>query len=128
MYNPPAQQAGYGVANTSGQGTNATIPAEIQGLNWGGFLLNWIWGIGNSVWIALLAFIPFVNIIVPFYLLFKGNELAWRAKQWDSVEAFKATQRKWAIAGLIILVVAVLLACVGGALGGILGAASGSGN
>jgi ABC-type Fe3+ transport system permease subunit len=128
MYNPQAQQAGYGMANTSGQGAAATIPAEIQGLNWGGFLLSWIWGIGNSVWIALLAFIPFVNIIVPFYLLFKGNELAWRAKQWDSVEAFQATQRKWAIAGLVILVVAVLLACVGGLLGGILGAASSSSN
>jgi len=106
----------------------ATVPAEIQGLNWGGFLLSWIWGIGNSTWIALLAFVPFIGVFVPFYLLFKGNELAWKNKQWASVEAFKATQRKWAIAGLVILVIAVLLACVGGALGGILGAASGNSN
>ncbi len=128
MYNPQAQQPGYGTANTSGQGAAATIPAELQGLNWGGFLLSWIWGIGTGTWIALLALIPGIGIFVQFYLLFKGNELAWRAKQYDSVEAFKATQRKWAIAGLVILVIGVVLGCVGVLLGGILGAASGSSN
>lgn len=134
MYDPQAQQAGlqqaqyagYGTANTSGQGANAVVPAEIQGLNWGAFLLNWIWGIGNSTWIALLCFIPVVNIIMAFALLFKGNEWAWRNKQWQSVEHFKATQRKWAIAGLAILVLGVVLGCLFGGLGAILGAASGN--
>jgi hypothetical protein len=35
-----------------------TIPAEINRWNWGAFLLNWIWGIGNQTYIALLALIP----------------------------------------------------------------------
>ncbi len=85
-------------------------------------MLSWIWGIGNSTWIALLSFVPFIGVFVPFYLLFKGNELAWKNKQWASVEAFKATQRKWAIAGLVILVIAVVL----GVLGSVIGAAAGT--
>ena len=34
------------------------IPAEIKRWNWGAFLLNWIWGIGNQTYISLLALIP----------------------------------------------------------------------
>lgn len=128
MYDQQAQQVGYGTTNTSGQGVNAVVPTEIQGLNWGAFLLNWIWGIGNNTWIALLSFIPFVGFVMPFVLLFKGNEWAWRNKQWESVAHFQATQRKWAIAGLVILVVAVVFSCAFGALGGILAALSGSSN
>lgn len=108
-------QSGYGQAssgNTSGQGPGAAVPAEIQGLNWGGFFWNWIWAIFNNagvVWIIVgLLFSPVASI----YLLIKGNELAWQNKQWDSVEAFKATQRKWAIAGLIIIGISVALSCV----------------
>lgn len=104
---------GYGAqdyaANSSGQGAGAAVPAEIQGWNWGGFLLSWIWGIGNNVLIALVA------LIVPFwgiYLGIKGNELAWQNKRWDSVEHFKATQRKWAIAGLVVLGLSLGLACL----------------
>ena len=43
--------------NTSGQGSSAVVPKEVHGWNWGAFLLNWIWGIGNNVWLALLALI-----------------------------------------------------------------------
>ena len=34
------------------------IPAEIRRWNWGAFLFNWIWGIGDQTYIALLALIP----------------------------------------------------------------------
>ena len=53
---------------------------------------------GTTVAVGLLALIiPFFN----FYLLFKGNELAWKSKQWSSVQDFQATPRKWMMAGLI---------------------------
>lgn len=97
--------------NTSGQGIAASLPPQISGLNWGGFLLTWIWGIGNSVWIALLSFIPIVSYVMPWILLFKGNEWAWRNKRWDSVEQFLDIQRKWMIAGIVYLVIIVLLVC-----------------
>ena len=81
--------------NTSGKGRQAVIPDEIRGWNWGAFLLNWIWGLGNSTYIALLMFIPLVNFVMPFVLGAKGNVWAWRNREWPSVEAFKREQRTW---------------------------------
>ncbi len=115
MYQQPGgyQQGGYGapqqMGNSSGMGEQSVVPPELQGLNWGAFMLSWIWGLGNGVMIALLALIiPFFNI----YLLIKGNELAWKAKRWESVEAFQATQRKWMMGGLILIGVSFALACL----------------
>jgi hypothetical protein len=34
------------------------IPPEIDRWNWGAFLLNWIWGVGNNTFIGLLTLIP----------------------------------------------------------------------
>ncbi|VFS51713.1 hypothetical protein [Budvicia aquatica] len=61
--------------NSSGKGALAEIPAEIRGWNWGAFFLHWIWGIGNNTFIAFLVFIPFVNLVMPFVLGAKGNEV-----------------------------------------------------
>jgi hypothetical protein len=88
--------------NTSGQGAAATVPAEIDKWNWGAFLLNWIWGIGNNTFIALLMFVPFVNFVMAFVLGAKGSAWAWRNKKWASVEEFKAVQRSWAKWALIV--------------------------
>jgi hypothetical protein len=85
------------------------IPPEINHWNWGAFLLNWIWGIGNGTPIALLMFVPFVNLVMPFVLGAKGSRWAWRNKRWDSVEHFKRVQRQWAIAGLIVWIGAAAL-------------------
>ena len=109
QYGQQADSDPYAVGNTSGQGEAAVVPPEIQGWNWGAFLLSWIWGIGNNVMIALLA------LIIPFwgiYLGLKGNELAWRNKQWESVEHFKQVQRKWTMWGLGLLVASLALSCV----------------
>lgn len=97
------------VENTSGQGKLATVPEEIRGWNWGAFLFSWIWGIGNSVWIALLALIPYVGFVMNIVLGVKGSEWAWRNKRWDSIENFKRVQRTWAKVGIIIVVVSVVL-------------------
>ena len=81
-----------GAENTSGHGSQAVIPREIGGWNWGAFLLNWIWAIGNSVWIGLLALVPYAGFVMAIVLGVKGNEWAWRYKRWDSVEHFRRTQ------------------------------------
>jgi Cytochrome oxidase complex assembly protein 1 len=93
------------------------IPAEIDRWNWGAFLLNWIWGIGNNTYIALLALIPGVSFIMLFVLGAKGSAWAWRNGRWDSVEHFKRVQRKWAIWGAIIWI--GMLVLIGGAMGGV---------
>jgi hypothetical protein len=104
------------IANTSGHGPMAQVPPEIDRWNWGAFLLNWIWGIGNHTWIAFLMFVPFANMVMPFVLGAKGSSWAWRNHRWDSVEHFRRVQRKWALWGLaswiafIVLVVAAVFA------------------
>ena len=98
-----------------------SVPPEIKGWNWGGFLLTWIWGIGNNVWIALFALlgmIPWVGWIVRLtmriILGIKGNEWAWQNKKWDSIEHFKRTQRTWTWwgAGLIVLQIIFVIAVI----------------
>ena len=109
------------VQNTSGQGRGAAIPPEIKGWNWGAFLLTWIWGIGNRVWLAFLVFlpIPLAAFAMSIVLGVKGSEWAWQTRKWDSVERFKRTQRTWTYWGIgilclsLLLTVAVAIAIVG---------------
>ena len=94
--------------NTSGQGKLATVPEEVKGWSWGAFCLTWIWGICNSVWIALLCLIPFFNLAWAIVLGVQGNEWAWRNKKWDSIEHFKSTQRSWNIAGIVVFAISIV--------------------
>jgi hypothetical protein len=93
----PSAKTDTALLNTSGQGFSAIVPPELQGWNWGAFLLTWIWGIGNKVWLALLALIPIpiAGLAVAIVLGVKGNEWAWQSKKWDSIEQFRRTQRTW---------------------------------
>jgi len=94
----------------------AAIPVEIDRWNWGAFLLNWIWGIGNNTFIALLTLVPGAGLIMAFVLGVKGSAWAWRNGRWDSIEHFKRVQRLWAIWGVVIWLAVIVL------FGGILGA------
>lgn len=102
--------------NSSGQGAMAVVPREIEGWNWGAFLLTWIWGIGNNVLIALLMFVPLVNLVMWFVLGVKGSEWAWRSKRWDSVDEFRRVQRTWAKWGVIVTLASFVLAALFAAL------------
>ena len=97
----------------SGASLNGDFPPELAGWNWGAFLLNWTWSIGNNTWIGLLMFLPFANVIMPFVLGAKGNEWAWKNRKFESVEQFKAVQRAWAIAGTILFVIGIGLFILG---------------
>jgi hypothetical protein len=90
--------------NTSGQGRNAIVPAEIKKWHWGAFLLSWIWGLGNGTYIALLSLVPYAGLVMPFILGAKGNEWAWQNKRWDSVEHFQRVQQKWTQWGVWLLI------------------------
>jgi Cytochrome oxidase complex assembly protein 1 len=93
--------------NTSGQSIASVIPPELDRWNWGAFLLNWIWGIGNNTFIALLMFVPGVNIVMLFVLGVKGSKWAWRNKRWEDVDHFKRVQRKWAIWGVVVWIASI---------------------
>lgn len=97
-------------------GPNGPFPAELNHWNWGAFLLNWIWAIGNQVWIGLLVLLSFIpviggiiSLVMVIMLGIKGNEWAWKARKWDSVEHFKTVQRKWAKWGIILAIVSIIL-------------------
>ena len=95
-------------ANNSGMGAQSVLPDELKGLNGGAFFLNWIWAIAHSTWIGLLCLVPYVGLIMSFVLLFKGNEFAWQNRKWESIEQFKAVQRKWMMWGVIIFVLGIV--------------------
>ncbi len=101
-------------ANTSGQGSTAVLPPELKKWNWGAFFLQWIWGIGNSTWIALVSLIPIgiVQIVMAFVLGAKGNEWAWQHKKWDSIEHFKKTQRTWTKWGIGLFIAAIVIGII----------------
>ncbi|MEH2453953.1 serine/threonine protein kinase [Nostoc sp.] len=93
------------IINNSGCGINnhdETVPEEILGWNWGAFLMPWLWMWPNQVWYGLFCFIPQISGFMAIALGAKGNEWAWKSRRWDSIEQFKAHQRGWAIAGILI--------------------------
>lgn len=107
---------GYGFPiNTSG--TKGAIPEEIASLkwNWGAFGLNWLWALSMKNWMmAIMCFIPFFSIVMPFYLGFKGHKIAWQSRRFDSIDHFFAVQRVWTKWGLVyvITITAIVIADV----------------
>jgi len=97
--------------------TSISVPQEIQGWNWGAFMLAPLWCLTNQVWIGLISWIPYIGLPMQFILGAKGNAWAWRSRQWRSLEDFKAHQRAWAKAGIItyscFAALFVLLAFIG---------------
>lgn len=95
----------------------ATVPDGVRGWSWGAFLLSGFWSIGNRTWIGLLAFIPYLGIIMAIILGIKGREWAWKNRQWQSLEEFNRVQRRWSVAGLvltgIVMVIAIIAAIAG---------------
>jgi hypothetical protein len=84
------------------------MPAGVGQWNWGAFLLNWIWGLGNRTYIALLCLIPGVNLVMIFVLGAKGSQWAWKNKKWSDVVQFSRTQGVWSafalgtLAGIVV--------------------------
>ena len=48
------------------QYSNSEVPAEIKKWNWGAFMMNIMWGIGNKSYLTLLCLIPLFNIVWIF--------------------------------------------------------------
>ena len=102
-------------ANTSGLGSRAIVPPDLGDFNWGAFLLTWIWGIGNNVWISLLALLgilPYIGwiaqIAMAIILGLRGSEWAWQSKRWENLEHFRKTQRSWMWWGIGVLIFQVI--------------------
>lgn len=88
--------------------TPGVVPQEIKKWNWGAFIFNAFWGIGNYSYLPLLCFIPLFNIIWIFVCGFKGNEWAWKSGKFSNVEDFLATQETWNRAGLVSFLIGLV--------------------
>ena len=116
-YNPPSAPVGdlpTDRLNNSGGGRHIEIPPGIKGWSWGAFFFNGIWAPFNRVWFGLLAFIPYAGLLVALYLGFKGRELAWRNKRWESIEHFNRVQRRWSqwVVVFLIFFIAIAVAVI----------------
>jgi hypothetical protein len=90
-----------------------SVPDEIKGWSWGAFGLNGIWGVGNRTYVALLAFLPVVNVVMIVLLGLFGRKWAWKNRDWESIEQFKRVQRKWDIGGMIAFGIYVVVGLIG---------------
>lgn len=84
------------------------VPQEVKGWNWGAFMFNILWGIGNQSYLTLLCLIPIFNIVWIFVCGAKGNEWAWKNGHYKDIETFKAVQWTWNRAGLVYFIIAVV--------------------
>lgn len=109
LYKAPNTETGKLESENNSGMNQDSFPDGVKGWSWGAFFLNWIWAVGNSVWIGLLALIPYVGLIMSIYLGIKGREMAWKARRWDSVEHFNEMQRKWSFWGVVVFVVGILI-------------------
>lgn len=90
-------------------------PDEIQKFNWGAFLLNWIWCLMNkqykyTVFYFLVHLIPILGpLAMAICFGIKGNEWAWKAKTWDSVEQFNEAQKFWVRLWFVLTILGIII-------------------
>ena len=91
------------------------VTNNINDFNWGAFSLWHLWGFWNGMPILscfgiLLGLITntfyllfIIDIAISLYLGLQGNKLSWQKKDWSSATNFEIYQKRWNIAGIIIL-------------------------
>lgn len=100
------------MTDTKVDATGAATPAATGRWNWGAFLMTWIWGLGNGTYIALLALLPVVNIVMAVILGIKGGRWAWKNRRWENVEQFTRVQALWTAFGFGLLAGCVLVLAI----------------
>lgn len=85
------------------------VPQEIKHWNWGAFMFNIYWGIGNKSYLPLLCLIPIFNIVWIFVCGAKGNQWAWQNNDYKDTETFQAVQSTWNRAGFVSFIIAIAI-------------------
>lgn len=91
------------------QAYEGACPREVKKWNWGAFMFNIMWGIGNRSYLPLLCLIPIFNIVWIFVCGAKGNEWAWKKGDYSSVDEFKKVQATWNRAGLVSFILSLVI-------------------
>ncbi|MBN2585137.1 hypothetical protein JXA59_00610 [Patescibacteria group bacterium] len=102
------------VAVQSNQADNGGVPLEIRRWSWPAFIFGWLWCFFNNlpIWgiASLLGWLltwGFAGFIIDIVLGAKGNEYAWKAKPYTSINEFWRSQRGWQIAVWIFVALVV---------------------
>ena len=104
----------YGVENAFSQ---AEIDQETQKWNWGAFFCTWIWAVYHKLYwplaIVVVGCIPYLGqvavLVLSVYLGYTGSEKAWNSGRYDTFEAYKSAQKKWAIAGIVVFILGIIV-------------------
>lgn len=88
--------------------SNNNVPQEIKKWNWGAFMFNIAWGIGNNSYLTLLCLIPLFNLVWIFICGAKGNEWAWKNNNYSSPDEFFLVQKTWNKAGFVMFIIALV--------------------
>jgi hypothetical protein len=87
---------------------------KLKKWNWGAFILNWIWALGNGLsWWAVLCFIPGLNLFIIFHFGRKGNRLAWEKSKLSSVNESLEIQNYWSKWGIRIFWILIAFGLIG---------------
>ena len=119
--------------NDSESVVNALDPNA--GWDWGAAILTVFWAVAHRVWWVIGAFLGILILpglmiaggsgesdfgsyvsagltifLIPYAVLglslgMRGNALAWKRRRFDSVEQFRAVQRKWRGAAFLLLII-----------------------
>lgn len=101
----PIRQMGTPVVAPPPVSSEEPQQPDLSKWNWGAFFLPGLWGLFNGCWwLLLLQMIP-VPFVIYIIAGLKGNEWAWKNKEWNSVEDFENTQDSWSKVGLILFCV-----------------------
>lgn len=77
---------------------------------WAGFIMPQFWGLGNSLPVAVLAFVPAFFPLCALYFGVDGYKLAYKkAKSSMSVDEFCKKQKKWKIISFIYLIAVIFI-------------------
>lgn len=85
------------------------VPPSIKKWNWGAFMFNITWGIGNKTYLPLLCLVPFVNLVMPFICGAMGNEWAWKNGNYSDPEEFLKVQSTWNRAGIFSFILTIVV-------------------
>ena len=107
-------------ANLETQTEQVVLQDEIKprrGWNFGAFTFPLLWCLFNGcMWQFVIVLIPGVNQIFRFFLGGFGNRWAWKVYGEDrmgDVERFNRIQKRWNIAGIIVLSIIAIIGIIG---------------
>ena len=107
-------------ANLETQTEQVVLQDEIKprkGWNFGAFTFPLLWCLFNGcMWQFVIVLIPGVNQIFRFFLGGFGNRWAWKVYGEDrmgEVERFNKKQKRWNIAGIIVLSIMAIIGIIG---------------